>query len=787
MKKTMVLLVISLGFCGFSAGCQGSNKPLKLTQCQPQGETVTLTEGQSQVFSCTVESRDEAGTGLHYQWTRSGDAAGNGAEYTFFGCGSATYQVNLTVTNNQGDSITRDWEVTLNPGSGAREACFSSSLAAVHHGDFRVGYPGSTTDEVTLLDIQDCLSRSLTANVCSVEGNYALALVGMALALRDLVSGGGSGVSLTPELVGNILDTTVASIRNQLAYVQEFAPDNFNFFIENNFLIHLLDDDPDTTDNESITMNFFGSHDLTEVNVLVGVMQMITGGISMALSFNGMLNMSLPSMSFSSNAIFGTRGLMDSAIKELIQKMIADPEYLNLSGPNGETGKTRLLQAQAAIVAGLGAYKAGFTNLINETSNQSWHLLRYWDCGKDGVCPPDISKFPNGDPYEPFEDCGADGICPGDGNYTAPDTDGTEGNGKYDRGEPYQDLNLNGRWNDSWAKVGPDSGEGNGKFDSGEPIGTEMILEQGRLSFGSNLVMMMNVLDVFSKNIEGPDALLFSSVIPGGGMSETQIKAFLTTFGIPYPEIRLSQFFENPTSLRRMVPWYDTDTLSFIEDSECEPFSDWGYDWTPDPLESGYDADKNPDPAHDDFNPLANRNDKIDNDRDGKIDESSSLGMPADFGPEGDFMFDWIDANANRRHDAGETSEKFDDVGVGPDHQGAGNGAWDCFDREHTYPTGPHVGGEPTEVTLDPLNTNTQDTAGLSNTSSTLAYMKDACVDPYYFFFPDPTFSGVLTFPEAISNKDGAALTKNAKLFRFFSKGINALIEMDILQVGIYQ
>jgi hypothetical protein len=29
------------------------------------------------------------------------------------------------------------------------------------------------------------------------------------------------------------------------------------------------------------------------------------------------------------------------------------------------------------------------------------------------------------------------------------------------------------------------------------------------------------------------------------------------------------------------------------------------------------------------------------------------------------------------------------------------------------------------------------------------------------------------------------ALTKNAKLFRFLSKGINVLIETDILQVGI--
>jgi hypothetical protein len=43
----------------------------------------------------------------------------------------------------------------------------------------------------------------------------------------------------------------------------------------------------------------------------------------------------------------------------------------------------------------------------------------------------------------------------------------------------------------------------------------------------------------------------------------------------------------------------------------------------------------------------------------------------------------------------------------------------------------------------------------------------------------------VLIFPDAISNKDGVALTKNAKLFRFFSKAIETAIEMDVLQVGI--
>jgi len=793
-KNTGRIIILSLAFGLLFPGCEGSKKPLKFTQCQPQGKQVTLTEGQSQVFTCTVESSGEVASGFHYQWSRDGAAAGSGPDYTFFGCGSASYTVNLTVTDDLGNSIVQDWEVTLNPGAGEREACFNEALAGIHHGDLRIGYPGATTDEVKLLDIQDCLRRSLEANVCSLEGNYAQVLVEMALALRsvqvELQGSGGTGLSLNADIVKGLLDDTIIPLRDHLAYVKEFAPASFNFFVENNFLVHLQDDDPNTVDNESITLNLFGNHDLSEVNFFLGAVEMIEGGISVSLSFNGLVSGQLDTFTVGTNTIFGGRDLMAGATQELIQNLIDNPDYLTLSGPGGEEGKTRLLQAQAAIVAGMRSIKDGYAHVVDEKSSQSWHLFRYWDCGKDSVCPPKLSKFPQGDPYEPFEDCGGDGICPGDGRYTAPDSDGTEGNGKYDDGEPYQDLNLNGGWNDSYTKLGPDANgtEGNNRYDAGEPFGTEMVLEMGQLSASSNPSLIMNTIDVISKNIEGPDPLLFSSLIPGGGMSETQIKAFLIGFGIAYPEIRLSQFFESPTPLRRMVPWYDKDALDFIDDSECEPFSDWGYDWTPDAQESNYDADKNPDPNNDDFNPLTNRDDRIDNDRDGKIDESSSFGMPADFGPEGNFVFDWIDDNGNRRHDAGETSEKFDDVGVGPDHLGAGNGAWDCFDREHPYPTGSQVGGEPTELTLDPLNTTSQDAlqvGGDTDTSSTLAYMRDSCIDIFYLFFPDPTFSGVLIFPDAISNKDGVALTKNAKLFRFFSKAIETAIEMDVLQVGI--
>ena len=68
---------------------------------------------------------------------------------------------------------------------------------------------------------------------------------------------------------------------------------------------------------------------------------------------------------------------------------------------------------------------------------------------------------------EQYDDYVTDGIAKfdsdGDGNYThvndtAPDIDGTEGNGQWDEGENYNDTNENGQWDA--AEFAPDEGEG---------------------------------------------------------------------------------------------------------------------------------------------------------------------------------------------------------------------------------------------------------------------------------------------------------------------------------------
>jgi|APLak6261679142_1056127.scaffolds.fasta_scaffold00023_14 hypothetical protein len=61
------------------------------------------------------------------------------------------------------------------------------------------------------------------------------------------------------------------------------------------------------------------------------------------------------------------------------------------------------------------------------------------DCGRDTLCPgapgytaPDADGTQGDGVVDWFEDCGRDRLCPGAPGYTAPDADGTEGNGKFD-------------------------------------------------------------------------------------------------------------------------------------------------------------------------------------------------------------------------------------------------------------------------------------------------------------------------------------------------------------------
>lgn len=81
--------------------------------------------------------------------------------------------------------------------------------------------------------------------------------------------------------------------------------------------------------------------------------------------------------------------------------------------------------------------------------------------------------------HEPYDDCGLDGLCnaqePGYDPETNPDPNqddydyqlnpsGTEGNHRYDVGEPYRDFGLDGVPNTASKHIAGDPGEGDGKF-----------------------------------------------------------------------------------------------------------------------------------------------------------------------------------------------------------------------------------------------------------------------------------------------------------------------------------
>jgi hypothetical protein len=79
---------------------------------------------------------------------------------------------------------------------------------------------------------------------------------------------------------------------------------------------------------------------------------------------------------------------------------------------------------------------------------------------------------------------------------------------------------------------------------------------------------------ILAKNIEGPDALDLDAIagyaIQGRPFASGFVRNFLNAFRIPYPEIRVSEFFTTATSLRDFVPLYDRQAKRVIINGEEE-------------------------------------------------------------------------------------------------------------------------------------------------------------------------------------------------------------------------
>jgi len=124
--------------------------------------------------------------------------------------------------------------------------------------------------------------------------------------------------------------------------------------------------------------------------------------------------------------------------------------------------------------------------------------------------------------------------------------------------------------------------------------------------------------------------------------------------------------------------------------NDGENFRDYGLDLIPDSLETGYNPEYNPDPAHDNYNKYTNLIDRFDNDGDGLIDtldfkyitktilliDSTSTPWDTtlstrvdsvydDWGTENNHKINWVDTNGDGLYQKSEAGESFSDVGNG--------------------------------------------------------------------------------------------------------------------------
>ncbi|NOZ09348.1 MAG: hypothetical protein GXO91_10840 [FCB group bacterium] len=207
------------------------------------------------------------------------------------------------------------------------------------------------------------------------------------------------------------------------------------------------------------------------------------------------------------------------------------------------------------------------------------------DCGADGLCEGD-ETYPGADDGEGdgewnpgegtesngrfdlvseieseiFQDTGTDGLFdteepgydpdtnpdPENDNWSPENSNGTEGDGVWEAGEPFLDAGLDGLW--SWEEAGynPDGTENNGAYDSGEMFE----------DCGSDALCN-----------EEPDTDNYNPDPNGDDYDATA---------------------ETGTEGNNTLDWTDTDEDGRWDDGEGEQWWDWGTDQVPDSLEIYY-------------------------------------------------------------------------------------------------------------------------------------------------------------------------------------------------------
>lgn len=643
-------------------------------------------------------------------------------------------------------------EVTLAPDL-RRPLCYSDSKSRVLSLNLVDRHSG--VSEIT--SALSCVEPYVQNNLCDFEAAYFTALLKVSNFAFRIPERFENRNSLKVSDVISIVDEELTPIITILLTLDQKAPSDFQFQVEGKYQLTAFEDLPYLEGDETIHIVLQGIHDMALIRALASLAQFFRAALDLGLSYKGLLRFILDTPRLDQ---------VDLSYRHVfLRKVESDSEFLRLDETSTPSAHERLSRSRGSFMDGISRLIKAVDTVRNQEDkdrSQRLRILRYWDCGKDGVCPcndPELNLLAC--PNRPEE-------------YQGPDADGTEKNGR---------------------------------FDPGEPVGTDRFLTPDAwvLSFPSDLDEFKKNLELVRVNLEGPDPLDLEQIFPG-------IRIGLNALGIPYPEIRLSEWFLTPSHPRDLLPLYTRSSLDFIIDTEGEPFHDLGYDGkssreevvitTPNPrnhpLGTPYDPITNPDPHFDDLDGLCNRvcnfTDRFDNDGDALNDSRDEavfrgFDIPIDLGVESNFTFDFVDLNGNWAHDCSEPSEPFEDIGVVDKNGnlvGSGNKKWDFADRAHRYPRGSDVGPRGDLDLKDPPNGSNGDPANqvpgdrevrvglISQSNSALlnspVVQYEGLFDPYYLFFPDPTFSGVLRFPEEVRSINGELLTANAKLHRFFNK-----------------
>lgn len=739
-----------------------------------------------------------------WEWRLEGELLSKEKQALIVICEEGEKLLEISIKMREGGEIFRRDIKIKTSGEAKRTEEIKRVIDSLHSNTFLLGI--REEDEKKLSDMLLPLGEYLSSeNACDVEASYALYLVKISLFLVGLekILGGVITGLITTQDVKNLVDGVLQPVLNSLRVIAsdpEMLKD-FKFHVKK-LRVDVLKDNPATEWKEKLKIDFTGEHDETDFWLILSMLEFISGWFNVVFAYNGAMNfmLRLPRrLTELSEEKISTRKMAE---KIFIEEIMDNPGFLGLSPDHMD----RLQKAQNDFYMGFIHLQRGFEKLFGETDDQSDDIIRYWDCGEDGVCPESCQNPQKGDPEEPYADVNGNGKYDEDPN----------SDGKKDDREPFIDKNNNGRWDGAWSKL--DEGECNFRFDVGELVGTRSMETTGIDEIKYPLTSMIyeaiqnrKMFEIIAENLIG--GILDVDKI--AGMSQGTLKRLACSFGIPYPEIRLWNLFASPTPLRDMLPEWDATTKSIIIQRDSEPFMDKGFDkkfsWEYDE----FHPFMNTDPDMDNFG-FREAEDKVDTDMDGKCADEELveifnrepkegnecisnadceysdlvcsdgvcvlkdpertckkyLGKPVDqdefgmqdSGPEGNMFFDFIDKNGNGFPDRGDLTEPWDDeYGILNGAKNTlcnkvcGNNKFDTKDVPHHWPTGQ----------VDPANTVSQ----MSCEGASYKGDEHELIDYIYLLWKDPTFSGVLKFyPEMIKNSEGERLTLNAVFNRMFWK-----------------